>query len=67
MVRKSLAIKSEKGNTWTVHLVSNDRISVLCVKTNNELSGYIYPGGRANQYVVVEYIPVRFLFKKTEG
>ena len=38
-------IISEKGNTWTVHLVTNDKISVTRVKLNNALSGYIYPGG----------------------
>ena len=60
-------IKSKKGNICTVHLISNEYVKVAHFKINKDLTSYIYPGGCASQYVIVQYIPVIFLFKKNRG
>ena len=56
-------IKSEHGNKWTVHLSDDTIIVVNRVSLREDRTGYLYPEGRRDRNVVVQYIPIRFIIK----
>ena len=56
-------IKSEHGNKWTVHLSDDTTVIVNHVSLREDRTGYLYPEGRRDRNVVVQYIPIRFIIK----
>ena len=56
-------ILSEKGNTWKVHLTNNSIVYVKHAHLKENRTGYKYPLGRHNRFVVTQLFPIRFLIK----
>ena len=53
----------ETGNTWKVHLTDNNTVFVKRVHLKEDDTGYIYPTGRHNRFVVTQFSPIRLVIK----
>ena len=56
-------ILSETGNTWNVHLTDNTTVLVKRVHLKPDGTGYFYPTGRHNRFVVTQFSPIRLEIK----